>query len=76
MPINIDPEQLIGTKEAARMLQVSEREIRGKINRQKIPATMLGTQWVMQRKAIYIYMKMQELAKEYKLQKKQNMQKK
>jgi excisionase family DNA binding protein len=54
-PFNIDPELVIGSREAARILGVSEREVRSKIKRGTLPAVKYGRKYFLHRGAVEVY---------------------
>lgn len=70
-PITVDPEDLIGTDEAANMLGISAREIRFKIGRGNIPAVKIGTTHVIHKQAIIFYQRTRELKKKRVAERKQ-----
>lgn len=49
--IEYDPDELIGTAEAAGILEVTQRYINRLINREEnpLPAKLVGTSWVIRR---------------------------
>ncbi len=61
--MNIDPELVIGTREAARLLGVSERAVRGLIARGTIPSARYGGKYYLHRGAVEFYRRLRELRK-------------
>jgi excisionase family DNA binding protein len=59
--ITCDPDDVIGTKEAAQILHVGEREIRYKIQRKKLPVLKIGGKYYIHAKAPLLYLKAQEI---------------
>lgn len=53
--INIDPELVLNTIEAGRLLGVSDREVRAKITRGTLPAVKIGNKYLINRKALHLY---------------------
>jgi excisionase family DNA binding protein len=61
--LNIDPELIIGTREAAEILKVSDREIRSKIKRGTLPAAKYGGRYLLNRKAVVFYQRLHDIMK-------------
>lgn len=50
--MNIMDTHLIGTTQAARMLKVSRRRVRKMIEERRLPAFMIGSEWVIERSTV------------------------
>lgn len=61
--INIDPELVLNTIEAGRMLGVSDREVRAKIARGTLPAVKIGNKYLINHKALCLYARICKLKK-------------
>ena len=66
-PINVDPENIINTIEAAKILGVSDRAVRDKIKRGTLPATKIGTQYLLNKQAVHFYMRLRAIRKRKKI---------
>jgi len=61
--INIDPELVIGSRKAAEILGVSEREVRAKIKRGTLPAAKYGRKYLLHRGAVEFYQELRAVLK-------------
>jgi excisionase family DNA binding protein len=61
--INIDPELVIGSRKAAEILGVSEREVRAKIKRGTLPAAKYGRKYLLNRDAVEFYQGLRAILK-------------
>ena len=60
--INIDPEKMITTEQAAELMGTTAREVRAKIQRGKIPAVKIDNNiYMLQRGAITMYLFLREV---------------
>ena len=64
--LTLDPDMLVGTRTAAMMMGVTERAVRGTIERGNLPAFRIDEKWIINKQAIAFYMFKRELKKKNK----------
>jgi len=63
-PINVDPGNIIGTKEAARLLQVDERAVRYKIRYGHLSAIKLNGKWILNKNSVLFHRRLLKMKKQ------------